>query len=74
MRHVGESLVWTWQRKKRDEVSCVSFVQGHPDLGVVLEAADTGAVSGTRIDDDDRRLAGIDAISRGVFVAARDAQ
>jgi hypothetical protein len=52
--HIEERLARLRIGEKDHEVHRVARAQGHADLRVVLEAADPGAVAGTRIDDDVR--------------------
>ena len=68
----AKRLVRAGLRKEDDEVDGVAHVQGHPDLGVALEAADAGTVSGTRIENDHGRLRGIDAIVPAVVADLGD--
>src|ERR687897_1005702 len=41
-------------RAKRDKVDWMAGQQGLADLGLLMHAADAGAVAGARVDDDDR--------------------
>ena len=47
-------------RQEADEVDRVAGAQRHADFALGLHAADPGSVAGARVDDDDRRLHGID--------------
>src|SRR5918994_1032414 len=39
---------------KRDKIDWMTSPQGHSDLGLLMHAADAGAVAGARVDDHDR--------------------
>ena len=49
--HVGERLTGFGSRKKYDEIDRMTTPQRNAHLGFALEAADTAAVAGARIDD-----------------------
>ena len=49
-------------------------MQGNPDFRLALEAADTRAMTGTRIDNDDRRPGGVETILNAVVGYAGDAE
>ena len=49
--HVQQRLPGLGIREEDHEVDGMTFAQRHTNLGIVLEPADTGAVTGSRIDD-----------------------
>jgi hypothetical protein len=51
--------------KEPDEVAGMSCLHGHADLTVGLEAADTGTVTGARVDHDERPAIEVDLHSLG---------
>ena len=51
VRHVGDRLPRLGFWMENDEIDRVAIVQGDADLAVGLEASDSGAVAGARIDD-----------------------
>ena len=52
----------------------MALVKRHADFGLALEPADSGPVAGTRINDDHRRLVGIDAIIPAIVADLDDPQ
>ena len=65
LAHVEQRLAGLGIAEEDDEVDRVALAQRHADLRVVLEAADAGAVAGTRIDDDVRTPLGVDGHALG---------
>jgi hypothetical protein len=59
VEHVGDGLARARLRKENDELDGIPLVQGNADFRLALEAADTRAMTGTRIDNDDRRFGGV---------------
>lgn len=59
---------------ENDEVNRMAFEQCHADLGVALEAADSGAVPGARVDHHDRRRALAHVLLERIGATARDPQ
>ena len=49
-------------------------MQGNADFRLTLEAADTRALTGTRIDNDDRRLGRVETILDTIVAKAGDAK
>jgi hypothetical protein len=60
MQDFFDGLARLRYRRKPDKVAGMALPQGNTDLAVGLEAADAGAVTGTRIDDHEGPLARID--------------
>ena len=74
MQDVDEPLMGTGCREKSHEIDWMAFMQGDPDLGFALEPAHAWTMTGTRVDDDDRRLRLIDAILSMLLPDRRNAQ
>jgi len=72
--HVGQRLTGRGFREEDHEIDRMPFMQRHADLGVLLEPTDPGAMAGARIDNDDRRLVGIDAILPALVADLDNAQ
>jgi len=58
--HVEQRLSRFGIREEDHEVHGVAFLQCHPDLRIVLEAADAGAMAAARVDDHEGAALGID--------------
>ena len=67
--HVAQGLPGLGLGKEDDEVDGVAGAQGDADLRIILEAADAGALSGTRVDDHIGAL----ALPHGYAVRRADA-
>jgi hypothetical protein len=52
--HVGQGLIAVGPGKENQKVDGVAGIQGHADLGILLGPADAGAVTGTRVEYNDR--------------------
>ena len=74
MEHVRERLVRAWLGKEYDEVRRMTFVKRDPHFRIVLEAADAGSVTRARVNDDNRRLVGVDAVLPAFLVDFGDTQ
>jgi hypothetical protein len=74
MQNVGKRLSENGLGKEGNEIDRISFIERYSDFGVVLESSDAGTVSGTWIDNDHRRLAGIQARPGAVCVRRQDSQ
>ncbi len=73
MVDIGQRLTGRGFREKDHEIDRMTFVKGHADLGIMLETADPGTMTGARIDDDDRWLVEIDAIVPAILSNIGDA-
>ena len=74
VQHVGDCLAWAWLGKEDDEIDRIPLMQGNTDFRLAFEAADTRAMTSTRIDNDDRRLGGVETIFDTVVGNASDAK
>ena len=64
LAYVLDRLTGHRVRQKTDEVAGMACRERDPDLAVVLHAADTGAMPGARVKNNERPLARVD---RGAF-------
>ena len=59
-RNVLDRLTWHRIRQETDEIAGMARLEGHADFAVRLEAANSGTMTGTRIDHDEWTLRRID--------------
>jgi hypothetical protein len=74
VQHVGDRLSWARLRKESDEIDRIPLMQGNADFRFALKAADAGAMAGTWIDNDNRRLGRVETILDAVVAKAGDAE
>src|SRR5579863_899 len=74
MKHIGDRLALARLRKEGDEIDRIPLMQGNADFRLALEAADARALTGTRIDNDDRRLGWVETIFNADVAKASDAE
>ena len=74
VQHVGDCLAWARLGKEDDEIDRIPLMQGNADFRLALEAADTRTVTGTRIDNDDGRLGGVETILNAFVGYAGDTE
>ena len=74
VQHVGDGLTWTPLRKEGDEIDRIPFMQGNTDFRIAFEAADTRALTGTRVDNDDRWFRRVETIFDTVVAYTSDTE
>ena len=74
MEDISNCLAGTGFRIEDDKIDRKPFMQGDSDFRVAFEPADTWAMTGTRIHNDDRGLGGVEAILNAVVGNAGDAK
>src|ERR1035437_1852876 len=74
VQHVGDGLTWTRLRKEGHEIDRIPFMQGNTDFRIAFEAADTRALTGTRVDNDDRWFRRVETIFDTVVAYTSDTE
>ena len=65
LANILDRLARDWVRQKTDEIARMPGLERNADFAVVLHAADTGAVAGPRIKDDERPFVRVDGGALG---------
>src|SRR5262245_1801945 len=72
-KDIAEGLAGARIGEKDHEIDGMPDMKGNTDLGLAFEASNARAMAGARINDNDRRLAGINAVIPALVSDLNDA-